>query len=56
MIHQSINQGAEARVYIRADALAPYSRVTAVLGAVESNGVRDVAFFVDQRNRPYTFF
>lgn len=48
-IHQSINEGAEPKVYVRADALARYRSVKTVIEAVKSNGVKDVAFFADQR-------
>lgn len=48
-IHQSINEGAEPKVYVRADALARYRSVKPVIEAVKSNGVKDVAFFADQR-------
>jgi len=48
-IHQCLSEGAEPKVYIRADARARYSSVKAVLDAVQSQGVRDVAFLADTR-------
>jgi biopolymer transport protein ExbD len=48
-IQQCISQGAEPKIYIRADALARYGSIKAVLDAVRSSGVKDVAFLADQR-------
>jgi biopolymer transport protein ExbD len=48
-IHQCLGEGAEPKVYIRVDASARYRSVKAVLDAVQSSGVKDVAFLADQR-------
>jgi biopolymer transport protein ExbD len=48
-IQQCISQGAEPKIYIRADALARYGSVKPVLNAIQSSGVKDVAFLADQR-------
>jgi biopolymer transport protein TolR len=48
-IRQCISEGAEPKVYIRADGDARYSSVKAVLDAVRSSGVKDVGFLAYQR-------
>ena len=48
-IRQCVSEGAEPKVYIRADGRARYSSVKAVLDAVRSSGVKDVDFLAYQR-------
>jgi biopolymer transport protein ExbD len=51
-IIQSLNKGAERRVYIRAHPDAPYSSIKTVLEAAHNAGVKDVSFLVYQRGLP----
>jgi len=48
-IRQSLSDGAEPKVYIRADARARYSSVKSILDQVQSAGVKDVSFLADKR-------
>jgi biopolymer transport protein ExbD len=48
-IHQCLREGAEPKVYIRADARSKYSSIKVVLDAVQSAGVKDVSFLADKR-------
>jgi len=48
-IRQCLSEGAESKVYIRADARARYSSVKEALDAVHSAGVKNVSFFAYQR-------
>ena len=48
-IREGVRQGAERKVYIRADARAKYAWVEEVLDAVRVSGIEDVGFLVDQR-------
>ncbi len=48
-IRKSISQGAERKVYIRADQRARYGAVKQVLDRVRSAGIQDVVLLVDQR-------
>lgn len=43
-IKRSLSQGAERKLYIKADAHAPFSRIETVLDAAKSMGVQDVCF------------
>jgi biopolymer transport protein TolR len=51
-IRESLNQGSEKKVYIRADARAKYVWVAEVLDNVRSTGVERIGFLVDQRRPP----
>jgi biopolymer transport protein ExbD len=51
-IRESIKQGAEGKVYIRADARAKYGWVAEVIDSVRSAGVEKIGFLVDQRRTP----
>ena len=51
-IRESLNQGAEREVYIRADARARYSWVAKVVDDVRSAGVENIGFLVEQRPSP----
>jgi biopolymer transport protein ExbD len=46
-IRQSLNQGAETEVYLRADARVRYGWVDGVLDGVRSAGVRKIGFLVE---------
>src|SRR6266851_1607602 len=48
-IQQSLSQGSERKVYIRADARAKYGWVAEVLAGVRSAGVEKIGFLVDKR-------
>lgn len=48
-IHQLLDEGAEPKVYIRADARARYSSVKSILDQIQSAGVKDVSFLADKR-------
>lgn len=49
-IRKSLSQGAERKVYIRADQRARYGAVKQVLDRVRSAGVQDIVLIVDQRH------
>ena len=51
-IRQSLNQGAEREVYIRADARARYGWVAEVLDGIRSAGVEKIGFLVEQGPSP----
>jgi biopolymer transport protein ExbD len=51
-IRQSLNNGSEPRVYIRAHRDAPYRSIKTVLDAAQTAGVKDVSFLVYQRRLP----
>jgi biopolymer transport protein ExbD len=51
-IRESLKQGAEREVYIRADARARYSWVAKVVDDVRSAGVEKIGFLVEQRPSP----
>ena len=51
-IREHLSEGAERRVYIRADMRARYGGVARTLACVRAAGVERVAFMVDQRTRP----
>jgi biopolymer transport protein ExbD len=51
-IRQSLNQGAEREVYIRADAGARYGWVAELLDGVRSAGVEKIGFLVEQGPNP----
>jgi biopolymer transport protein TolR len=51
-IRERVSQGAERKVYIRADARARYGTVTRVLEGVRSAGIENIAFLVDERKLP----
>jgi biopolymer transport protein ExbD len=48
-IREALGQGAENKVYIRADAHAQYGDVKMILDAVRASGVENVAFLADRR-------
>lgn len=48
-IQEQLRQGSPARVYVRADARARYSRVLEVLRFVRLGGVQDVTFVAEER-------
>jgi|SRR5215469_2632952 len=48
-IQDAVSHGSERKVYIHADAHAGYSDVRAVLSAVHSAGIENVAFFAYNR-------
>lgn len=47
LIRRQLSQGAERRVYIRANARVPYSCVKEVLDEVREAGLDDVSFFTE---------
>jgi biopolymer transport protein TolR len=47
-IKRNLSEGAERKLYIRADAHAPYSSVKTVLDAAQSVGVQEVSFLTFQ--------
>ncbi len=51
-ILEGVKQGAEKKVYIKADARAKYGWVAEVLDNVRSAGIEKIAFLVDQRRAP----
>jgi len=51
-IRESLNQGAEREVYIRADARARHGWVAKVVDDVRSAGVEKIGFLVEQRPSP----
>jgi len=51
-IRESVSQGSEKKVYIRADARAKYAWVAEVLDNVHSAGIEKIGFLVDQRRTP----
>ncbi len=51
-IRDSLNQGAERKVYIRADARSRYGWVAEVLDGIRSAGVEKIGFLVEQRRTP----
>ncbi len=54
-IRKSLSQGAERKVYIRADQRARYGAVKQVLDRVRSAGVTDIVLVVDQRHPTQTW-
>jgi biopolymer transport protein TolR len=48
-IRDAVAQGAERKVYVRADMRARYGTVREVLGTVRSAGVENIGFIVDER-------
>jgi biopolymer transport protein ExbD len=51
-IKERLRRGSERKVYIKADAHVTYGRVGAVLDAVRSSGVENIAVLVEQRTVP----
>jgi biopolymer transport protein TolR len=51
-IREGVRQGAERKVYIRADARAKYGWVKEVLDSVQSSGVEKIGFLVEPRRTP----
>ncbi len=51
-IRERLNGGAERKVYIKADARARYGAVKAILKAMQSAGVENASFFVDELRGP----
>lgn len=49
-IHKGLSQGAEHKVYIRADKRARYGTIKNVLDGVREAGVEQIAFLVDGRS------
>lgn len=49
MIRQAVGQGAEKKIYIRADKRARYGTVKQVVDSVHDSGIENVGFLVDQR-------
>jgi biopolymer transport protein TolR len=49
-IRERVSQGAERKVYIRADLRVNYGRVLEVLSSVRSAGIDNIAFLVNERN------
>jgi biopolymer transport protein TolR len=49
-IRAGVAHGSERKVYIRADMRARYGAVKQVLDAVQSAGIENIAFLVDQRH------
>lgn len=54
-IREGLSQGAERKVYIRADARARYGTVSAVLDGIRVAGVPRIGILVDQRKRPASY-
>jgi len=48
-IQRHLNQGAEPKVYIRADARARHGDVVGVIREIQTAGIDHVAFMVEQR-------
>jgi len=48
-IREGVSQGAERKIYIKADARAKYASVVEVLDGVHDAGIENVGFIVDQR-------
>ncbi len=48
-IRDGISQGAERKIYIKADIRGRYATVKEVLDAVRASGVENVAFLTEQR-------
>ncbi len=51
-IRESVNQGAEKKVYIKADARAKYGWVAEALDGVRDAGIEKIGILVDQRRAP----
>jgi biopolymer transport protein TolR len=51
-IREGVSQGAERKVYIKADARAKYGWVKEVLDSVQSSGVEKIGFLVENRRTP----
>ena len=51
-IREGLRQGAERKVYIKADARAKYGKVAQVLDGVRAARIYNIAFLVDQRKSP----
>jgi len=51
-IRQSLNQGGEREVYMRADARARYGWVAELLNGIRSAGVEKIGFLVEQGPSP----
>jgi len=51
-IRESVSQGSEKKVYVRADARAKYGWVAEVLDNVCSAGVEKIGFLVEERRTP----
>ncbi len=50
-IQDGLANGAERRIYVKADARVKYAHVIEVLDSIHSAGVKDVTFIVDNRTR-----
>ncbi len=48
-IRESVNQGSENKVYIKADARAKYGWVAEVLDNIRTAGIEKIGFLVEQR-------
>ena len=51
-IRASVAQGAERKVYIKADARSKYGWVAEVVESVHEAGIEKIGFLVDQRQAP----
>jgi biopolymer transport protein TolR len=51
-VRQGLKDGAEKKVYIRADARAKYGTVKEALDGIRNAGIENVAFLADQRRAP----
>ena len=51
-IREALAEGAEKKVYIKADIRARYVTVKSVLDAVHASGVENIAFLTEQRRPP----
>ena len=51
-IREGLRQGAERKVYIKADGRAKYGKVAEVLDGVRAARITNIAFLVDQRKSP----
>lgn len=51
-INGRLNQHAERKVYIKADARVQYATVSMVLDAVSSAGIEKIGFLTDRRRNP----
>lgn len=49
-IRERVKQGAEPKVYIRADMRAKYGTVVRVLDSVRAAGIERIAFILSERN------
>ncbi len=52
LIREGVKNGAEKKVYIKADARTKHGNVEEVVDAVRSAGIENIAFLVEERRNP----